>query len=792
MKFRYFIAALFLALAVGCVQEEIGTLSEIQVSPSYVTIDVNGGSSSLTITANDAWQVVTSTIPEWLTVSPTSGSAGESQILFSAEATTATNNAEIQITCGGQTQYVNVIQYAAPAEPDIISVAEAIELVRTRIIAGGEPSVPAVYIRGIVCKIDEISTSYGNATYYLSDDGTFSGSYSSDGTGDGNWFEVYRGYWLDGAKFTSGDEFSVGDELVVLGDVISYKGTPETNQGTAQVYSITKSPIKVEAFDFEMLPCVDTTFNMVVTADESPLLVSSDAAWLQIADVNSDGSYKLHADENLYTASRTANISIKGPSAVKSVEITQAGVPATGATITDIIAAEDGSGVQTLPSSVVVALTTKGAVLSDGTSAIYAYGDAAAALKIGDAVRMSAVKTTYNGVPELKDIESVFVDSEGNEVSYPNATDITADIENYAASTAEYVKLSGTLAVSGNYYNITLDNVDASVKQGSIANPIDELDAKSFDGKKITVTGYFNGISGKGKYVNVIATKIDEYVDNPKGTLTNPYTPSEISAALLDGKTFDEDVYIKGKVSSILYTFSANYGTATFWISDDGTAYGVSEDKKSTSDPAHDFECYGTYWMGNQKWADGNAQLSVGDEVVVCGKTTVYNGVAETANKKAYVYSVNMATTDANGIGSIDYPFNIAGIHSYIDSAEALKAAAKEAGENAPTFPDVCVKGKVSAVLYTFSASYGTGTFWISDDGTAHGIADDKKSTSDTVNDFECYSVYYLGGNAWVEGNDQIAEGDEVIVKGQYTIYKGTYETSSKKAWIYSHNGKTE
>ena len=44
----------------------------------------------------------------------------------------------------------------------------------------------------------------------------------------------------------------------------------------------------------------------------------------------------------------------------------------------------------------------------------------------------------------------------------------------------------------------------------------------------------------------------------------------------------------------------------------------------------------------------------------------------------------------------------------------------------------------------------------------------------------------------WTEGTyPQPAVGDDVIVKGQLTIYKGTYETSSKKAWIYSLNGKT-
>ena len=636
-------------------------------------------------------------------------------------------------------------------------------------------------MKGIVCKIDEISAQYGNATYYLSDDGSFTA---------GNWLEVYRGLWLNGAAITKGDEFSVGDELTIEGSLMNYKGTPETKEKTAIVVAVKKSLISVEAFSFDELPAIDTTFNMVVTAKESPLLVSCDADWLQITDVNKDGSYKLHASENTRTAKRTANITVKGPTALKIIGITQAGAPSTGASISEIVAAADNDQVQTLPTSVVVALTARGAVLSDGSKAIYVYGNDAAALKVGDGVRISGKKTTYNGVPEITDLTEVFVDSEGNAVEHPTATDITANAADYTAAEAEYVKLSGTLAVSGNYYNMTLDGLDPDTKQGSIVYPIDALNAKSFDGKKITVTGYFNGLSSKGKFINIIATKIDEFVDNPKGTATNPYPASEVAQLLLAGTTFDEDIYIKGIVSDILYDYSTYNGTGTFWLSDDGTC-NLSEDKKKTNDPAHDFEVYSAYWFGGEAWTEGKGQVRIGDEVVVCGKTTVYNGVAETASKKAHLYSVNGATTDANGLGNAEYPFNIAGAIAFIDVAQAAIEAAKAADEPEPAFPDVCVKGKVADILYEYSTYAGTATFWISDDGSCN-LSADKKNTNDPTHDFEVYGAYYFGNQPWVEGNGQVAVGDEVIVKGQLTKYNSTYETSSKKAWLYSQNGKTE
>ena len=776
MKTKYIIVSLIAALGLlftGCVEEADHFLDEVKVSSSYVTFSAGGGSVPVEVNATGSWTV--SNLPEWVTVSPSTGGAGQVTVTFTAPAAEETREATATIECGGKTQNINLLQTTQKAEPVTMTVKQALEVIAP--LGDGDVAGGTFRVKGIVCKINEISAQYGNATYFLSDDGSY---------GTNNWLEVYRGLWINGAAITKGDEFSVGDEITIEGSLMNYKGTPETKEKTAIVVSHVKSLISVEELPFDELPCVDTTFNMVVTAKESPLLISSDADWLQITDVNKDGSYSVHAAENTRTAKRTANVTIKGPTALKTIGITQTGAPSTGASVSEIIEAADKDQVQTLPTTVVVALTTRGAVVSDGSKALYVYGNDAAALKVGDGVKIAATKTTYNGVPELTDITEVFVDSEGNAVEHPNATDITANAAEYTASVAEYIKLSGTLSVSsdGKYYNMTLDGVDPETKMGSIVYPIDALNAKSFDGKKITVTGYFNGLSSKGKFINVIATKIDEYVDNPKGTATNPYTASEAAALLTAGTKFDEDIYIKGKVSAILYDFSTYAGTGTFWLSDDGEFKG-SEDKKSTTEFTHDFECYSVYWFDNQKWVEGNGQVRIGDEVVVCGKTTVYNGMAETSNKKAWIYSVNGATSEANGLGNAEYPFNVAGAVAFIDAMEAAKAAAKAADQPTPTFPDVYVKGKVSKIQSAYSAEFGTAIFWISEDG---------EFKNDPKQDFEAYSLWYFGGKAWAEGDKQIALGDEVVLKGQLTYYakNNVYETSSKKASLYSLNGATE
>lgn len=77
-----------------------------------------------------------------------------------------------------------------------------------------------VYVKGTIKSIKEVSTQYGNASYYITD---------ADGAAN---FYVFRGKYLDNASFTSEGQIKVGDEVVVYGDLLNYMGnTPELAQG---------------------------------------------------------------------------------------------------------------------------------------------------------------------------------------------------------------------------------------------------------------------------------------------------------------------------------------------------------------------------------------------------------------------------------------------------------------------------------------------------------------------------------------------------------------------------------
>ena len=78
-----------------------------------------------------------------------------------------------------------------------------------------------VYVKGKVASIKEVSTQFGNATYNICD------------TEGGETFSIYRGYGLNGDKFTAEDQLQVGAEVVVLGTLVNFKGnTPQMTTGS--------------------------------------------------------------------------------------------------------------------------------------------------------------------------------------------------------------------------------------------------------------------------------------------------------------------------------------------------------------------------------------------------------------------------------------------------------------------------------------------------------------------------------------------------------------------------------
>ncbi|MBR1485175.1 MAG: hypothetical protein IJ612_05730 [Prevotella sp.] len=256
------------------------------------------------------------------------------------------------------------------------------------------------------------------------------------------------------------------------------------------------------------------------------------------------------------------------------------------------------------------------------------------------------------------------------------------------------------------------------------------------------------------------------------GTLDDPYNAIaalNVGKALASGEETADYIYIKGKVSQVAEEFTTNYGNGTFYISEDGTS-------------ANQFYVYRALYLGNKKFANGDTQIKLGDEVVVCAKITNFKGnTIETVQNAGFLYSLNgenrggevgpsKPAGNPEGDGTMASPYNVAGVLQYI--------ATLGSDINSPA--QVYVKGKVSQVKEEFSTNFGNGTFYISDDGEA-------------ANEFYAYRVLYLGNKKFANGDTQIKQGDEVIICGNVVNYCGnTPETVQNSAFLYSLNGVTD
>lgn len=93
-----------------------------------------------------------------------------------------------------------------PKDTASYTVAQALAVLKA-----GTATTDVVYVTGKVSKIKEISTQYGNATFNISDDGANTDT-----------LYVFRGKYLNNAKFTAEDQLKVGDEVKIAGVLENY------------------------------------------------------------------------------------------------------------------------------------------------------------------------------------------------------------------------------------------------------------------------------------------------------------------------------------------------------------------------------------------------------------------------------------------------------------------------------------------------------------------------------------------------------------------------------------------
>jgi len=446
MKLKRIFPFLFalLALMTSCTDEETMTLlDEIQVSSSYVAIPVEGGSTSITVTAKDSWTAEKVTTDknkvEWLTISSTTGSAGESTLTFTAPSAIDGRTAEVLIKSGDKTQRINIIQGLAT-----IASATCAE-----VIAG--PDSKTYQVTGVCTAIT--NTTYGN--WYLADK---TGSIYIYGTLD------KKGQTKNFLSLG----LEVGDEVTVQGPKTTYGTTVELIDVT--VININKSLVKVDSVQNASLPIEGGEFMAYLTCKGQGVSVDipNDAmSWLSISSIQSAGTstvVKFKAAANT-GGDRGTTLTFHTTDGAKDYSaqtmLSQKGA-IVKATIAAFIAAPVGDTQYRLTGVITsISNTTYGNLyLRDFSGETYVYGIkdfTQKGLKVGDIITIVGKRAEYKGTPQ--------VGSAVLESAIPVTSATIAEVLTKPDNTSNYFMVTGkiTSIANADYGNLYLKDGESEI-----------------------------------------------------------------------------------------------------------------------------------------------------------------------------------------------------------------------------------------------------------------------------------------------------------------------------------------
>lgn len=788
---------------------------EVTVSPAAGTV-----SFDIAIANTTGWTAVKGENADWITLSAESGSeSGTLEVAYTAN-TGAERSATVTVSAPGCDDVILTITQAEFSEEGTLehpyTVSEALEKIAA-MDPGAEGSYD-VYLTGILTGEAGIDTGFGNATFNLTE----------DGKADSPAIKVFRAKDYDNAAFTDENKIKDGDELLLVGRLQRYVKdeveTPEFSKGHIVLINgmdkeeYESSAVSIKAEDITGVPAegvTDATFEVTFTnADGWTPAVTPDGEIVTAASLEGTTvTYSVAANEGaLREGSITISLTNSDQEITKVVKVSQDGakVATTVAEILEMIpsTATNSNKAQfkgNLTGATVSFASSNQAFIEDETGVLWLY-KSDHGLVAGDKIsgEVEGEGYYYGGLPEITGLGDNYTKETGTPIE-PTAITLSELNANYEANLLHLVKLSGvtvTDGIDGNDQNGTIEQGGATITvRAQYKNLLLENNAV---GDLVAIVGKYNTTNQLFFFSNDQFSKtgdVEPQVETDWELMRASFYTPDWGTDISDKATvkFLENnglsVKVPDEVGASEWTAQVLLNHKTL-KADPEKNYTLSF--KVKSDKAGKFILKFSVWdptaeggtgadMGGVAYVDEYVNVEAGTEVeIVRENWSAYKEGKDVANRPftwvtdfahlsgATVTFSNIELVEAgapvvdNGDGTLEKPFNIAGAKAYIDASGS---------------DNVYVKGKVSKVQSAYSESYGTGIFWISDDGTGE----------DDVNvAFEAYSVYFLENYNWIEGNTQIALGDDVILYGKLTKYNSTYETSSKKAYLYSLNGKTE
>ncbi|MBR3441244.1 MAG: hypothetical protein IKH00_06235 [Bacteroidales bacterium] len=682
------------SLFAGCKEPEPEpSIPTLTVGQTELSFEQNGGTGNITVTSNRPWTI--STDADWLAFNPSNGNAADAPVTVTVTAlanSSTDRTASFKVKTDFDFRTVEVSQKGAKGEDpnvtpsgsgtanDPYNVAAALEKAKSlqAFNNGDDPTSSNsanVYTAGKVVSVD-IDPGYGNATYFISADGTSAVQ-----------LEVYRGKYLEGVSFTAKDQLKVGDEVVVYGTLVNFKGeTPEYTAGSklisvngetkAPEIDYTKFPLtNVGAFiekaakgEFFRLKGKVSRFN----AQYCSFDLTDDSGTIYVYSVT-------NKDEWTSKISNGGTVELAGMYDYYEKNSQHEVVNA------QILSFEAGSGTGEMGEP-------------KGTGTLEdPYNPAGAAAAVKD--------LTWTSNEEYESTGDVYVKGKISRIVDKGTYTESGTYGNASFFISEDGEQSGEFQVYRALYlgNKKFESGQTDIKVGDEVIIYGKL-MNYRNNTPETVSGkcYLYSLNG--------VTGGDEPGPGPSGdpkgtgTLEDPYNPAGAAAAVKDltwtsNEDYEStgDVYVKGKISRIAdggtYTAAGTYGNASFFISEDGEQSG-------------EFQVYRALYLGNKKFEEGQTDIKVGDEVIIYGKLMNYrNNTPETVSGKCYLYSLNGVTGgDEPGPGGESEDLKTATIAEFLAAADSKTQPYKLTGK---------VSNIVNNTYGNFDLTDATGTVYV-------------------------------------------------------------------------------
>lgn len=530
MKLRNIFTALAAAALafVGC-QEEERFLDEVQVSKSIISLPIEGGKDTLTVTANAEWVLE---LPQdaWFTVDLASGAAGVTQVVFEAEASSANREANLSIACAGAKQTVKVIQMAERVPAALATCKQVLDDHAAGVAVGKNYK-----IKGTVTDI----TNYGKYGCFYVNDGTA---------------QVYVYGSMNSAQFDP-----------AVGDIITFEG-PWTSYGNfddVTILELEKSLVKLEKTSPDGPVSANggkLSVTLTIKAKEHKVVIPEDVDWItydEKKDVMVLGEttyiYDFTLSPNAGTPRQAAvtflaNVHGVDYSAVLDVE--QDGSIAE-MSINEAVT----SGELAIVLGKVIYTHSKGLLITDGKNVLYGYLGSQPEVAVNDIVKLTGKVTKYNGGRSMN--KPTVEKAEGTVGSYSAPTAIALDAAKFAEYTSSsadfatpYVTITG-VAETDSYNNLIVKLVDGETTY-SVKSYYGTESYADWAGKEVRVFGYAYNAYADSKQVNLIAETVMDAAAEVPATMT--LTNAEILAAL----TSTETSYVTYDIPSASGTWNVN------------------------------------------------------------------------------------------------------------------------------------------------------------------------------------------------------------------------------------------